>query len=110
MRAEVFKHNLKEFKRKRYAFEVSLYTPVSEKDADILMDVIPNADTTDDTAIYNSLMERMAAMLTQKEFKIVCMRSEGYTNSEIAERYNVSHQSIQQTVEQIKNLVYSKLI
>ena len=107
MRSELINHYRKEFSQKRYAIEVSLYTPVSDNES--LMDVIPGSDVTADTVLYNSLMERVSALLNQKQFSIFRMKSEGYNNREIAEQYDVSTQSIQQTLAGIKKLVYANL-
>ena len=69
MRSELINHYRKEAVRKKSFLEVSIYTPVSDKDR--LMDVIPTKDSTADNLIYQSLLNKISGLLSNEQCGLV---------------------------------------
>ena len=111
MNTDLINHYRKRSRLKRTAYIVSLDMPVYCDDENLtLMDIIPVADTAADNMAYDSLLDEISTTLPQDQFSVLRMKSEGYTEREIARKHDIPVRSVQEVISSIRELFYPSLV
>ena len=110
MNTDLGNHYRKQNRQKRKAYIISFDTPIYEDNESLtLVDIIPAGDIA---ANYMAcgLLEEIEAALPKEQIKILRMKSEGYTDREIAGLNEVPVRSVQEVISAIRELLYPKLV
>jgi RNA polymerase sigma factor (sigma-70 family) len=87
---------------------VSYDAHINTEDSDTkssFIDIIPDNNSTHETAIDNVMLSKLVDVLTEKERTIVLLLMKGFTQSEIAKKFNCSSQNISIQVKVIRKKV-----
>jgi len=111
MNTDLINHYRKRSRLKRTAYIVSLDMPVYCDDENLtLMDIIPVADTAADNMAYDSLLDEISTALSQDQFSVFRMKSDGYSEREIAKSRAVPVRSVQEMLANIREILYPSLV
>ena len=111
MNSDLYNHYRKLYRQKRRAYVVSLDAPASDDGNMTLTDIISDGvgDSTADAVTGDIILSELFTVLPQEQLSVIRMKSEGYTDREIAKAHNLTVQSVQEILSAVRELVCSSL-
>ena len=95
--------HIKKWKHTRAKMKVESLDEISERSPNGEPPQIPDKVNVETAADIHILIENLIDSSSEQEREIIGLLSEGYTQSEIAERLSVSHSTISHKIKKFKN-------
>jgi RNA polymerase sigma-70 factor (ECF subfamily) len=107
MNSDLYNHYRKQYRQKRTAYVMSLDTAAYADEPLMLFETIAASDADIDTGL---LLSELTENLSQEQMTVLRMKSDGYSDREIAEQYGVPVRSVKEILSSVREKFTPSLV